>query len=96
MTAKKHLRVADDSERLDLSSVLTAAEHGTALDEMKAVRAVLARAIDNPKTSARDLAALTRRHLEVSREVRALEMKALEEVEALDDAGDERFDASAL
>ena len=96
MPAKKRLRAVEEGERLDLTTVLAAAEQGTVMDEMKAVRAVLARAIDNPETSARDLAALTRRHLEVSREVRALELKALEEAEALDDADDERFDASAL
>lgn len=98
MTAKKHLRVADDSERLDLSTVHAASEHGTALDEMKAIRARLSKTIDDPKTSPRDLAALTRRQLEVSREIRAMQLKMLEEAEseAIGDADDERFDASAL
>lgn len=98
MTAKKHLRVADANERLDLSTVYAASEHGTALDEMKAIRARLSKTIDDPKTSPRDLAALTRRQLEVSREIRAMQLKMLEEAEseAIDDAGDERFDATPL
>lgn len=94
MTAKKRLRVVDPDERVDVSTVYGAAEHGTELDEMKAIRARIAKVIDDPKTSARDLAALTRRQLEVSKEIRALQLKANGGSHA--PTGDEGWDASAI
>lgn len=94
MTTKKRLRVVDDDERADVSTVYGAAESGTALDEMKAIRARIAKVIDDPKTSARDLAALTRRQLEVSKEIRAMELKATGGAHAAQ--GDDAWDAAAI
>lgn len=66
-------------EPAPLMSVSDAAESGTRLDELRAMRAVLARAIDSEATSPRDLAALTRRQMEISREIEALRVEEAEE-----------------
>lgn len=60
-------------------SVVDAAERGSLADELRAMRAVLARAIDSETTSPRDLAALTRRQLEISRELDAIRRADAEE-----------------
>jgi hypothetical protein len=62
-----------------LMSVSDAAESGTRLDELRAMRAVLARAIDSDTTSPRDLAALTRRQMEISRDIESLRIEEAEE-----------------
>lgn len=78
--AKKALRaVRDDDIPARPLTVLEAAESGSRLAELVAIRAVLARAIDNDKTSPRDLAALSRRQIEVSREIEALRIQEAEE-----------------
>jgi hypothetical protein len=61
-------------------TVSDAAESGTRLDELRAMRAVLARAIDSATTSPRDLAALTRRQMEISREIETLRVQEADEV----------------
>lgn len=53
-------------------SVLEAAESGDYLAELVALRRRIATAVSDPNTPARDLAALTRRQLEISKEIRAL------------------------
>ena len=87
--------VDEVSARKPPMSVLEAAENGTRLDELRAMRVVIARALDNPDTSARDLAALSRRQIEISRDIEALAAKEIE------DAGNARaidiaFDATAI
>lgn len=79
---KKTLRAVSEDEVAVPSepmSVFDAAESGTRLDELRAMRAVLARAIDSEATSPRDLAALTRRQLEISREIESLRVQAAED-----------------
>ena len=49
-----------------------AAESGNRLEELRAMRRVIARHIDSPETLARDLAALTRRQMDISREIESL------------------------
>lgn len=62
-----------------IKSVEDAATRGTRMDELVQMRLVIARALDNPNTSARDLAALSRRQMEISREIESLERQAKEE-----------------
>ena len=79
---KKNLRAVSDDEILPPSepmSVFDAAESGSRVDELRAMRAVLARAIDSETTSPRDLAALTRRQMEISREIESLRAQAADE-----------------
>lgn len=57
-------------------SVKAAADSGTRRDLLVALRARIASDIDNPNTPPRDLAALSRRLLEIAREVEALDAEA--------------------
>jgi len=78
-------------------TVLKAATDGTRLDELKALRAVIARAIDNDGTPARDLSSLARRQLEISREIEKVE--EAEKQERHSDRGqeaDESFDPATV
>lgn len=82
---RKSLRVVSEDEQATPRPPMTvseAAEFGTRLDELIAIRSVLARAVDSETTSPRDLAALTRRQIEVSREIDALRIQ--EEAEAVE------------
>lgn len=67
-------------------TVLEAAESGDYLTELLALRRRIASAVTDVNTPARDLAALTRRQLEISREIQALRSQ---------DEGDEIGDAAA-
>lgn len=62
-------------------TILEAAETGDRLDELVAMRRRLAQALDDPNTLARDLASLSRRQLEISREIDDLKRRADEEAE---------------
>lgn len=102
---KSHLSVAGEGaglpepERPELMSVFEAAENGSRVDELRAMRAVLAKAIDAAKTSPRDLAALTRRQMEISREIEALLKQEKEEAEEALKGGvtkDERWRPEAI
>ena len=78
-------------------SVYDAAESGSRLDELLAMRRVIARHVDSEDTLARDLAALTRRQMEISREIEALRLES--EGDAIGNAADspdESFDASSI
>jgi hypothetical protein len=67
-------------------SVLRAAESGDRLEELRAMRRVISRHIDSPETLARDLAALTRRQMEISREIESLKNES--EGDAIGNAAD--------
>lgn len=79
MTGKKQLRPVQPDERAAPTTVSGAAEHGTRLDELRAMRRVLAAHIDNDQTLARDLAPLMRQAREISKEIEALEAQEAEE-----------------
>ena len=97
MTERKLRAVHADevAERKPPMSVLEAAENGTRIDELRAMRVVIARSLDNPDTSARDLAALSRRQIEISRDIEALASKELEDASSAR-AVDIAFDATAI
>jgi hypothetical protein len=57
-------------------TVKAAADSGTRRDLLVALRARIASDIDSPNTPPRDLAALSRRLLEIAREVEALDAEA--------------------
>jgi hypothetical protein len=82
MAGKKQLRPVQPDERAAPSTVSGAAEKGTRLDELRAMRRVLAAHIDSDQTLARDLAPLMRQAREISKEIEALE--AIEAEEARD------------
>lgn len=75
--------------------VVAAAEGGSRLELLVAMRARVASAVQDVNTPARDLAALTRRLLEIANEIKAIESER-EENGGSDDVPDEEFDASAI
>lgn len=81
MASKKHLRAAEEGETPHELSVSEAASRGSRLEELIAMRRVIARHIDNDQTAARDLAALSRRQMELSREIEAEQARAAREAE---------------
>lgn len=101
MAARKHLKAVDDAlgEGLlvGVMSVQQAAESGDRLTELRAMRRVISRHIDSPDTLARDLAALTRRQMEISREIESLMSES--EGDAIGkaaDSPDETFDPASI
>src|SRR5688500_12159117 len=80
-----------------VQSVARAVEDGTQRDQLVAMRTRIAKAIDDPNIRGADLAALSRRLLEIGREVDALDVAAKQEdAENADSIADEAFDASAV
>lgn len=78
-----------------VESVSDAAAFGTRLDELVQMRRVIARALDDEGTSARDLAALSRRQIEISKEIEVLRARE-QEADGHVEVTDEEFDASAI
>nr|DAV40220.1 MAG TPA: hypothetical protein [Caudoviricetes sp.] len=76
MSAARKLRAVKDGETASQApgSVLDATEHGDSRDVMAAMRKRLAASIDDPATPARDLAALSRRLLEVDKTIREIDL----------------------
>lgn len=97
MSARQKLRpVAEDERAPEVpKSVTEAADKGTTRELYVAMRARIAKAVEEPNTPARDLAALTKRLAEVVREIEDIDARR---------AGDDRdspaedgyFDASAV
>jgi len=97
MPARKRLAVvtADDKpEPSTPKSILEAAEQGSRLEELRAMRRRIARAMDDPNTPARDLAALSRRQLEIGREVEAIVVSEDEDHSVVVNADDEVWDGT--
>jgi len=76
-------------------SVAKAADEGTQLELLLVLRNRLAKAIDDKATPPRDLSSLSRRLMEVSREIQALERQEAEDADQTDH-GDDAFDPSTV
>lgn len=76
MSAARKLRAVEDGETAPRApgSVLDATERGDNRDVMVMLRRRLAAAVDAPETPPRDLAALTRRLLEVDKTIREIDL----------------------
>lgn len=99
MARKPALRAVAADEAPDQKSpvtILQAAEKGSRLDELQAMRRRLAKALDDPNTPARDLAALSRRQLEIGREIEAIEVAEDEDRSVVAYTDDEDWDESAI
>jgi hypothetical protein len=72
-----------------------AAAAGDTLAELKDMRRLNARLMSNPNISGRDFAALSRRHMEIGREIEAIEARNSEESEDAE-VEDGAFDADAI
>jgi hypothetical protein len=95
VAAKKPLRVVtpSDTPPRKKMTVTAAAATGTRRDLLIAMRERVATAVEAQETPARDLAALTRRLMEISREIEALNAS---DDEGGGDVGDGDFDATAI
>lgn len=95
MPRKAPLRAVTPEERREIpGTILQAAETGSRLDELRAMRRRLARALDDPNTPARDLAALSRRQLEIGREIEAIVIAEDEDHSVVANTDDEAFDGT--
>lgn len=79
-----------------IATVLEAADADSRLDELVQMRRVIARAIDNENTSPRDLAALSRRQIEISKEIEVLRRQQEEEAAEGDVSADESWSEEAI
>jgi hypothetical protein len=97
-SSKRPLRAvgADEKPAKKITSVLEAADQGSRVDELIQMRRIIARALDNENTSPRDLAALSRRQIEISKEIEALQRQIAEEASDAANVADEAFDAEAI
>ena len=96
---KAPLRAVSPNERTARKpkSISEAAANGSTRELLVAMRSRIADAVQDANTPARDLAALTKRLIEVVRDIEAID--ARDEQEAADDAStveDGTFDASAV
>lgn len=81
------------------TSVTEAASEGSRLELLVAMRARVASAVEDPNTPPRDLAALTRRLLEIANEIAAIEAQAElaeDSVAAAAEVPDEPFDGTFI
>ncbi|MBK6556207.1 MAG: hypothetical protein IPG16_02975 [Comamonadaceae bacterium] len=76
-------------------TVTEAAASGSARDLLVAMRARIAKAVEDPNTPARDLAALTKRLIEVVRDIEAIDARD-EDGDDGAEVDDGEFDASAV
>jgi len=80
-----------------MTTVSEAAASGDRLAELLAMRTVIARAIDSEKTLARDLAALTKRLVDIGREIEELRSQTeSDDIGEAADSPDETFDPSSI
>ncbi len=90
------LRAVDPDERAAVPvSVEEAAGLGDTLGELRRTRLVIARKLDDPNCPARDIASLSKRLMEVAREIEAIEARSREE-EQRGSVPDGSFNAEAI
>ncbi|GAA1891759.1 hypothetical protein [Williamsia serinedens] len=98
MARKPTLRAVTEDEKAEPKAppktILESAESGSRLDELRAMRRRLARALDDPNTPARDLAALSRRQLEIGREIEAIQVAEDEDHSVVARTDDEVWDGT--
>lgn len=96
MARKTPLRsvAPDEKPKEKPSSILEAAEAGSRIEELRAMRRRLAKALDDVNTPARDLAALSRRQLEIGKEIEAIEVLEDEDHSVVVNTDDEVWDGT--
>ena len=93
--ATKLRAVGPDEKPPRVLSAVEAAEADDRLAELRAMRRRIATALDDANTPARDLAALSRRQIEIGRDIEALLLRE-SEVAGGGVVSDEEFDAQAI
>lgn len=98
MPTKRLRAVAADEKpvRERRKTVSQAANGGDRRELLVALRSRVAKAVENPETPARDLAALTRRLQEIAKEIDAIDLQSSEEQSVVASTDDDTWDASAI
>lgn len=77
-------------------TITQAADCGTQRELLVALRARIAKSVEDPNCPQRDLASLSRRLLEIAKEIEAIDAATEQEAAENDEVADESFDAEAL
>lgn len=97
---RKPLRAVEPGETAPVPvvprSVSDAAENGTTRELLVAMRSRIAKAVEDPNTPARDLAALTKRLVEVVRDIEAIDAREEQEAARHVAVSDGLFDPKAV
>lgn len=96
MAAKRTLRAVTPDEKAPPKSITEAASAGTHRELLVAMRDRIAKAVEDPKCPPRDLASLSRRLHELSKDIEQHDVIESEEVAAGGPVADEAFDSSAI
>lgn len=75
-------------------TILEATEQGDRLEELRAMRRRVARALDDQRTAPRDLASLSRRLIEIGKEMDAILVAEDEDRSVVVNADDEAWDGT--
>lgn len=97
MAARKPLRAVAADEKAEPkrpATILEAAEAGSRIEELRAMRRRIAKALDDPNTAARDLAALSRRQIEIGRDIEAIVVAEDEDHSVVVSTDDEAWDGT--
>lgn len=97
--AKPSLRAVSPGEKSpkqDPKTILEAVDAGDRLAEMRFTHRRIAKAVQDESTPARDLASLTRRQMEISKEIELLRRHIEEEAADGAVSEDEEFDQAAI
>ena len=96
----QHLRVLEPGETRaalpKLKSIVEAAEAGSTINELRLMRVRIARTLDDPNCPPRDLAALSRRQIEIAKEIDALVRQQREDSDGAGLSADEAWDSEAI
>lgn len=97
MPARQRLRAVTPADApVPSKSVSEAAKAGSTRELLVAMRDRIAVDVENKNTPARDLAALTKRLMEVHRDIEAIDARAEQEAERASVVEDGTFDSSAV
>lgn len=97
MAERKLRAVAPGESKAKPKTVAQAADSGTDLEMLIALRARIAKTIDDASTPARDLAALSRRLTDIAREIKALKSEhGGDDLGAAAETPDAAFDAASV
>lgn len=100
MARKTTLRAVTDNEKppsaREFKDIVSAASGGESRDLLVALRNRIAKTLDDPNCPARDQASLSRRLLEIRKEIEAIDAAAQQEADEHVEVEDEEFDTEAL
>lgn len=97
MSSLRTVRDGEKAAQVKPKTITEAADGGSTRELLVAMRARIAKAVEDANTPARDLAALTKRLVEVVRDIEAIDARDAQEVsDSARDTPDAKFDASAI